>query len=524
MDLHPTPPFPVHPLGDPIGAAPPGQDDTFPILTPGGIFHVRYEVAAEVSDLGGLVPFTQFLKVSGLFEGWVDEAPLEYAGNRAHGARDVLGTAMLAAISGHYRFAHIAGLRGDTVVPSLLGMATVVSDDTVRRGLKRLIDDSKDSTIKERTMMWARRHLRKPLDSLLRVPWTLDIDVTIKPVYGFHKGSVVGYNPLKPGRPSHALHSFVMAQTRLVLDVAVHPGNEHTPDHTLKELQRVLGDLARELWPKLLRGDCAYGNEEMMCWSENQQLHYLFKQKMTKYTKRLVSELDLQSGWVDVGHGWEGKESTLQLSTWSRSRRVVVLRRPDQGHRYLRASDLNQRSAPKQLVIDTCEPFLVEGDFEYQVLVTNLDEGITAIVNRYRDRADVENVFDEIKNHWGWGGFTSQTFEVTQLMAVLTATAYNWWSFFCRLADPKHHREAVTTRPTMLFGVVRQTHHGNQRTLTITPTHGEKVAIAEYFQRICRWMASLVKHAEQWPGTSCLESLAKAIFPGPLGVVSLPSG
>jgi hypothetical protein len=26
----------------------------------------------------------------------------------------------------------------------------------------------------------------------------------------------------------------------------------------------------------------------------------------------------------------------------------------------------------------------------------------------YRDRGDAENVFDELKNQWGWGGFTTQ--------------------------------------------------------------------------------------------------------------------
>jgi hypothetical protein len=25
----------------------------------------------------------------------------------------------------------------------------------------------------------------------------------------------------------------------------------------------------------------------------------------------------------------------------------------------------------------------------------------------YRDRGDCENAFDELKNQWGWGGFTT---------------------------------------------------------------------------------------------------------------------
>jgi hypothetical protein len=29
------------------------------------------------------------------------------------------------------------------------------------------------------------------------------------------------------------------------------------------------------------------------------------------------------------------------------------------------------------------------------------------------------------------------------------ALAYNWWSLFARLADPEHHREAITLNPAV---------------------------------------------------------------------------
>ena len=39
--------------------------------------------------------------------------------------------------------------------------------------------------------------------------------------------------------------------------------------------------------------------------------------------------------------------------------------------------------------------------YEYAVLVTNLDEEILTLAYHYRDRADCENNFDELKNQWG---------------------------------------------------------------------------------------------------------------------------
>jgi drug/metabolite transporter (DMT)-like permease len=41
-------------------------------------------------------------------------------------------------------------------------------------------------------------------------------------------------------------------------------------------------------------------------------------------------------------------------------------------------------------------------------LVTHTDHALEAIGQLYRDRADCENGFDELKNPWGWGGYTPQ--------------------------------------------------------------------------------------------------------------------
>ena len=49
--------------------------------------------------------------------------------------------------------------------------------------------------------------------------------------------------------------------------------------------------------------------------------------------------------------------------------------------------------------------------WEYTVLVTNGDYDLDAIGQLYRDRADCENGFDELKNQWGWGGYTTQDME-----------------------------------------------------------------------------------------------------------------
>ena len=88
--------------------------------------------------------------------------------------------------------------------------------------------------------------------------------------------------------------------------------------------------------------------------------------------------------------------------------------------------------------------------WEYAALVTSLDSEILTLGQLYRDRADCENTFDELKNQWGWGGFTTHDLKRCRLLARSVALIYNWWSLFVRLADPQHHREAITSRPLLL--------------------------------------------------------------------------
>ena len=73
-----------------------------------------------------------------MFDNWVAACPLHYTSPNAPKKRDVLGTMVLSILAGHWRYAHITAVRGDGVNPGLLGMERVVSEDAVRRALKKM--------------------------------------------------------------------------------------------------------------------------------------------------------------------------------------------------------------------------------------------------------------------------------------------------------------------------------------------------------------------------------------------------
>jgi len=127
------------------------------------------------------------------------------------------------------------------------------------------------------------------------------------------------------------------------------------------------------------------------------------------------------------------------------------------------------------------------------VLITSLPQEILTLAQWYRDRADAENPFDELKNHWGWGGFTTRDLKRCRFMARITALTYNGWSLFVRLANPHQHTEAITSRPLLLQAPARVTRHAGQTRLTISHPHAE----APWVEQVCRDIAAFFKTLRQ---------------------------
>src|SRR5712691_864318 len=324
------------PMVEPV----PGQPvvaDTF-----GGRVHVEWDNTATVTPFGQLPFFIEYLKQGGLFDGWVADCPLHYTSPNAPTKRDVLGTVLLSVLAGHRRYAHITTLRCDPVNPPLLGMGKAVSEDAVRRAFDKIDEGA--------GVEWLQEHLDYCTRPLVSEPWILDVDTTVKPLYGHQEGAVVSYNPHKPGRPSHSYHSYMLANLRLVLAVEVEAGNQHTSKHSAPGLWRLLDGLAAEHKPTLLRGDAGFGNEPVMREAEQRGQPYLFKLRGTKGVKRAIERAMREQDWQDAGAGWQGKDGRLRLIGWGRDRRVVILRQ-----RLERSLALTERDASGQLVLGFAE-------------------------------------------------------------------------------------------------------------------------------------------------------------------------
>jgi len=461
----------------------------------GGQVQVRWNQTEAATPFGQMAYFAEFLNLTGLYRRWIESCPLRFASPNGSKIADVLGTLFLSVLSGHWRYAHIAALRADGVSAALLGMDAVVSEDTVRRSLKAMEEAAGIS--------WLQEHLDASVLPLLAAPWILDTDVTVKPLYGKQEGALIGYNPHKPGRPSHAYHTYQMAGLRLMLGVTVAPGNQSHANTTLPGLIELIEHLPLEQRPALVRGDCGQGGEPTMAALEASDMRYLFKLRLTKNVKRYIERMFATPEWTDAGQGWQGREGSIQLSGWSRARRIVILRRALQGEVLL--------TDAQQLQLAFVEKEVPAKGYEYAVLVTDLAYDTRAIAQLYRERADAENAFDELKNQWGWGGFTTHDLKRCRFSAMTVALAYNWWSLFVRLAHPKARLEAITSRPFLLSGIGRLTSHAGQAHLSITPMHAKAQDARALLTAVSGRLKEWKRTAEQLPLVSIWQRVCEFI-------------
>ncbi len=104
------------------------------------------------------------------------------------------------------------------MIAGLLGVKTLRSEDSVRRAFEKVPEG--------KLTLWMDLNLGETFEALLDNGWILDLDATVKTLYGSQEEARLGHNPAKPGRPSHVLHALLLARAKLVLNVDAQAGNQ----------------------------------------------------------------------------------------------------------------------------------------------------------------------------------------------------------------------------------------------------------------------------------------------------------
>ncbi len=135
---------------------------------------------------------------------------------------------------GAERFEHFTRYRRDGLLGELLGMERFCSPDTLRRLFLRF-DYRQVTEVSERLMGFSLARMRPVL-----MGHTLDLDSTVLCRYGGQEGSLKGYNPTKPGRPSHHPLVGFLAEGRRLLWATLRSGNSGSANGCVEFLRQSL--------------------------------------------------------------------------------------------------------------------------------------------------------------------------------------------------------------------------------------------------------------------------------------------
>lgn len=453
-----------------------GEDGVCLDTFPGKLTITRTDAA--LTPYGGLAAWSGFLKHLGVMERAAEACPVVRTSPNAAPVREVLHSFLLSALVEGKRFSHVRWLMDDPAVATLMGMERVRGEDALPRLAKGLEAES--------LRQWMNRP-QTELYAALPERFIADWDSTVNTRYGQQEDAVVGYNPHKRGRKSHHPLICVAARTRLCLHLEWRPGDTVSATDWQPAMEKLWSHptIRERLW--LNRGDLGFGQEAIMAWHEAEGVKrpkYLFKLKLTSNVRRAIARVPwpLWEGAPTVGCQ-QMAETTVRLHGWSRERRIVIVRT-------LKPAN----PTPQDLFWETPED-------EVAVYVTNLERRAATpeqVALLYAHRADTENVFDELKNQWGFRGYCSRRAVVTELAARLVLLTYNLWSLFTRLMglNPGHHTEAIKSRRDFLFLAAQVVESGRQRTVKLAVKAEWWKVLKGCYERLRTWLGTTAPQLE----------------------------
>lgn len=472
----------------------------FKFLPAGGQFHLRGSDEA-LTAYGGLVAWDHFLERCGVIAGLAAAYPIRRTSPNATPVADILKAFSLNCLVGGTRFAHTRRLQDDEAVATITGMAKgrLCGEDAFRRLCEKL-----DTPQVEEWFAPAEQMIHHAIPSNAIADW----DSTVVVRYGKQEDAAIGYNPQKPGRPSHHPLACVIAGTRLCLHMEWRKGNTVSASGWREAMEKVWRSPVAQHRIRLNRGDIGFGQQDIMDWHEQgkgKRPAFLFKLKLTSNVKKAIAAVPWDAWQGKPGEGLlQLAEVKIKLHGWSRERRVVVERR---------LKPLNP--SPQGSLWPQCAE-------DFSAYVTNLppeEADAFQIVQLYRQRADAENVFDELKNQWGFSGFCSQKAVVSQSSARMLLLVYNLWSLFVRvLKNQGTHTEAIKSRYELLLIPAKMIMSGRRKIVKLAVSNKFASFLKQAYRRLEEWLSRTAPQLSLSMGKSPPWMLFDPIQAAPAGV------
>jgi hypothetical protein len=340
--------------------------------------------------------------------------------NRGYEAIQIIECFWTSIWIGAGRFSHSAYLRYDKVLQKIFGWKQAPSQSTYSRFFQKF-SWKRNTEVFVPLQKWF-------IDNLKIKNITVDFDSSVMTRYGGQEGSKVGYNPNKPGRASHHPLMAFIAETRMVANAWLRPGNTAALSNCKAFIDETF-EILKDKEVGLVRADSGFYAHDFLNYLETEkQSNYIIAVKMYPTIKK---ELQLQKTWWTIKDGMEICEFEYQSPEWKKPRRMIAVRKN---------IEILTKATGKLLLFD--EP---AGKYRYSLYVTNLDLPAEQIWLSYKDRADAENRIKELKYDFGLDSFCMDKFWATEAAFRTIMIAYNLMSLFRQIVLKSKSQATLST-------------------------------------------------------------------------------
>ena len=334
--------------------------------------------------------------------------------NQKYTLHQILQTMILGISCGMDRLIKIENFTLDPLVRYLLRIKDKIDIDTLRY---RLSDFSmKHNTQLSELSAILSKKVHKKMGQHSEI---LDLDSSVKTVYGKQQGARKGFNSQNKGRRSYHPQFAFLNSTKECLLAWLRPGDTHSANNVAGFMRQALAMLPCNISSLLVRADRGYFDDKLIRVIESYvNVTYLIKVKM-----RNLSSLLVRQDWDKIPGmpNWEMCEFYYQAQNWRKERRFVAIRK---------YSGLKDK--------DSLFPVR---EYTYFCYVTNIYDSPLQLHYLYGDRGNSENWIEAVKNQLYAGTILTNNFWVNETLFLLSVLAYNISVWMRKLSSEKAWRQ-----------------------------------------------------------------------------------
>lgn len=371
----------------------------------------------RLTNYSGILPLFKFMKKLRFFGALDENMSLPIGSNALYSNSQILSAIILGVFSGLNRLCKIETFSRDPLVQKLLKLGKHIDEDTLGGRLKRFgfRHSNELSEVNGGLSRKLHRRLRTRED-------IIDLDSTVRGVYGNQQGASKGFNPDKHGQKSYHPVMAFLNSTRECLLAWLRPGDVYCSHNAVEFLKQVFAMLPEGLRRLSIRADSGFFSGNILSLIESFGYDYLIKVKLKNLNQYLSSK---QWEAIPGMDGWSMCEFEHMGTGWSRPRKFVALRR-------LKG-------------MQTEGVLFAMPDYEYFCYVTNIDESPVYLHSLYGDRCESENWIEAVKNQLFAGWLLTDSFWANEALWQCSVLAYNLSLWMRILTDRKSWHEEPNT-------------------------------------------------------------------------------